>query len=59
VGDPQNEIEKAAREYQASMIVLGSSGKTSILERWTGSVTKNIAEHSIFSCLLIPDKKEF
>jgi nucleotide-binding universal stress UspA family protein len=59
VGDPQKEIEKAAREYQASIIILGSSDKASILERWTGSVTKNIAEHSIFPCLLIPAKKEF
>ncbi len=59
VGDPQQEIEKAAREYQASMIVLGSSDKASILERWTGSATKNIADHSIFPCLLIPGKKEF
>ncbi|MFH2059529.1 MAG: universal stress protein [Pseudomonadota bacterium] len=57
VGDPQKEIEKAAKEYQASMIVLGSSEKAAILERWMGSITKNIAENSIFPCLLIPNKK--
>lgn len=57
VGDPQKEIEKAAKEYQASMIVLGSSDKSAILERWTGSITKNIAEKSIFPCLLIPNRK--
>ena len=33
VGDPVQEIEKAAREHQASMIVLGSSAKESWTER--------------------------
>ena len=56
VGDPQKEIEKAAKEYQASMIVLGSSEKAALFERWIGSVTKNITENSIFPCLLIPSK---
>lgn len=57
VGDPQKEIEKAAKEYQASMIILGSSEKTALIERWTGSISKNIADKSIFPCLLIPGKK--
>ena len=58
VGDPQREIEKAAKEYQATMIILGSSEKAAILERWVGSISKNIAEKSIFPCLLIPGKKD-
>ena len=58
VGDPQKEIEKAAREYQASMIILGSSDKAALLERWVGSISKNIADDSIFPCLIIPGKKE-
>lgn len=58
VGDPQKEIEKAAREYQASMIILGSSDKAAILERWTGSISKNIADDSIFPCLIIPGQKD-
>ena len=57
VGDPQREIEKAAKEYQATMIILGSSEKAAILERWVGSVSKNIAEKSVFPCLLIPGEK--
>ncbi len=57
VGDPQKEIEKAAKEYQASMVILGSSEKAAIIERWTGSISKNIADKSIFPCLLIPGKK--
>ncbi len=58
VGDPQKEIEKAAKEYQATMIILGSSDKAALLERWTGSISKNIADNSIFPCLLIPGIKE-
>ena len=56
VGDPQEEIEKAAKEYQASMIIIGSSDKAAILERWVGSISKNIAENSIFPCLLIRNR---
>ncbi len=57
VGEPQREIEKAAKEYQASLIILGSSEKAAILERWTGSISKNIADKSIYPCLLIPGDK--
>jgi len=39
------------------MIILGSSAKAAILERWMGSVSKNIADKSIFPCLLIPSKE--
>ncbi|MCD4741088.1 MAG: universal stress protein [Desulfobacteraceae bacterium] len=58
VGDPEKEIIKAAKEYQASMIVLGSSSRTSIIERWMGSITRTIADKSIYPCLLIPSNKK-
>ncbi len=58
VGDPDQEIEKAAREHQASMIVLGSSGKTAWVERWLGSTPRSIAEESIYPTLLIPIEKK-
>ncbi len=54
IGDPVQEIEKAARECQATMVVLGSSGKASWAERWIGSIPRSIAENSIFPTLLIP-----
>ena len=54
VGDPVQEIEKAARECQATMVVLGSSGKASWAERWIGSIPRSIAEKSAFPTLLIP-----
>jgi nucleotide-binding universal stress UspA family protein len=58
VGDPDEEVEKAAREYQATMIVLGSSGKAAWVERWLGSTPQTIAEKSIFPALLIPPEQE-
>jgi len=57
VGDAEDEIEKAAREHQASMIVMGSSAKAYWLERWIGSTPREIAEKSAFPCLLIPPEK--
>jgi nucleotide-binding universal stress UspA family protein len=54
IGEADEEIEKAAREHQASMIVLGSSGKTAWVERWLGSTPQSIAEKSIYPTLLIP-----
>ena len=58
VGDPIEEIEKAARDCQASMIVLGSSGKNAWVERWLGSIPQHLAEKSIYPTLLIPISKE-
>lgn len=54
IGDPLEEIEKSARECQASMIVLGSSGKTSWVERFLGSIPTNIAEKSAYPTLIVP-----
>ena len=57
IGNAEDEIERAAREHQASMIVLGSSGKTAWVERWLGSTPQSIAEDSIYPTLLIPFEK--
>jgi nucleotide-binding universal stress UspA family protein len=57
VGDPEKEILKAAKEYQATMIILGFSERNVILERWMGSVSRNIADKSVYPCLLFPVKK--
>jgi len=58
IGDPEHEIEKAARECQATMIVLGSSTKTYWVERWLGSIPRKIAEDSVYPTLIIPPEKE-
>jgi len=57
IGDPDEQIEKAARDCQASMIVLGSSAKTGWVEKWLGSTPRSIAETSVYPTLLIPPEK--
>jgi len=57
IGDPVQEIEKAARECQATMVVLGSSGKAAWAEKWVGSIPRAIAEKSIYPTLLIPPEQ--
>ena len=54
VGDPEAEIRRAAKEYQASLILLGSSARSALAERWMGSISRNIADKSIYPCLLFP-----
>ncbi len=54
VGDAESEIEKAAREYQASLIILGTSRRHVLVERWMGSIPQSIADKSIYPCMLIP-----
>ena len=58
VGDPVKEIERAARENQATMVVLGSSGKSSFVEKWIGSTPRKIAEDTIYPTLMIPPEKK-
>jgi nucleotide-binding universal stress UspA family protein len=57
VGDPDEEIEKAAVDCQSSMIVIGSSGKPAWSERWLGSTPKTFAEKSEYPTLVVPPIK--
>jgi nucleotide-binding universal stress UspA family protein len=54
IGDPIEEIEKAARECQATMIAMGSSGKSEWVERWLGSTPRALAEKSDLPTLIFP-----
>ena len=58
VGHPAEGVEKAARECQATMVVLGSSSKNRWVERWIGSVPREIAESSAFPTLLIAPERD-
>jgi nucleotide-binding universal stress UspA family protein len=58
IGEPEEQIERAARECQATMIVLGSSAKTAWVERWLGSIPQSIAEKSMYPVMLIPPEKK-
>ncbi len=57
IGDPDEEIEKAAKDCQATLIVLGSSAKAAWVEKWLGSTPRKISEESIYPTLLIPPEK--
>ena len=58
VGEPVPEILRAAREFNASMIVMGSSGTSVWRERWIGSTPRTIVEKSPYPALIIPQAKE-
>jgi nucleotide-binding universal stress UspA family protein len=57
IGNPLQEIENAAKEYNASMIIAGISAKNSLTERLIGSIPRALAQKTIFPTLLIPLKK--
>ena len=54
VGDAMTEIEKAARECRATMIITGSSGKGEWKEKWVGSLSGKLAAESVLPTLIIP-----
>ena len=56
IGNTTDEIEKAAQEFRASMIVMGATGKGALRERWLGSVPMELAEKSAFPTLLVPSE---
>ena len=58
IGDPAEEIEKAAKGCNATMIVSGSSSKPALVERWLGSVSQKLAEKSKYSTLLVPPDRK-
>jgi nucleotide-binding universal stress UspA family protein len=54
VGDPAEEIQTAAHECRASVILTGSSTKSALVERWIGSIPRRIAEKSIYPIMVVP-----
>ena len=56
IGDAAEEIEKAAKEFKASMIVMGATGKGALRERLLGSVPLALAEKSSFPTLIVPSE---
>ena len=54
IGEAADEIEKAARELKASMIVMGATGKGALRERLLGSVPIALAAKSAFPTLIVP-----
>ncbi len=53
-GKPAREIIHLAREYRASMIIMGRTGKDWVEEYWLGGVSHKVAEASELPVLLVP-----
>jgi nucleotide-binding universal stress UspA family protein len=53
-GDPAKQIVRAAKEFHADMIVLGTHSKTAMDAFWSGSVTPKIATQTHLPLLLVP-----
>ena len=53
-GKPAQEIIRLAREYRASMIIMGRTGKDWFQEYWLGGVSHKVAEASELPVLLVP-----
>lgn len=54
MGDVVSQIETAAREHNATMIVMGATGKGAWRARWLGGISQEITETSEFPTLLVP-----
>jgi nucleotide-binding universal stress UspA family protein len=54
VGNPAKEIETAAKEYNATMVIAGTSSTPSIREKLIGNTSRFLTEKTIFPTLLIP-----
>ncbi|HUU42007.1 MAG TPA: universal stress protein [Desulfatiglandales bacterium] len=53
IGDV-SQLQNAAREYDSTLIVAGTSGKSAWQSRWLGSVSQELAELSELPTLLVP-----
>jgi nucleotide-binding universal stress UspA family protein len=54
IGKTAAEIIRMSREYEATMIVMGRTGKDWFQEYWLGGVSHRVAENSELPVLLIP-----
>ncbi len=54
LGDPVDEIVRAAREHAVDLVVVGS-GHKGVLERWfTGSVSESLVREGVVPVLVVP-----
>jgi len=54
IGSAADEIIRAAEDTGATLIVMGSRGKSLVRELYLGSVSHNVARHSPVSVMLVP-----
>lgn len=53
-GKPPEEIMLAAKDYDATCIVMGTTGKSAVKDLWSGSYSYRVAEASVVPTLVIP-----
>ncbi|MEO5909569.1 MAG: universal stress protein [Pelobium sp.] len=56
VGNITDEIIEIAKTYQASLIVMGTHGRTGIDHFLSGSVAENVSRHAKCPVLIVPNK---
>jgi nucleotide-binding universal stress UspA family protein len=54
VGKPEQEIVKAARDWPADIVVVGSHGRAGLAHLLVGSVAESVLRHAPCPVLLIP-----
>ena len=54
IGDTADELDKAARECQATMIITGAPERGAFKELWSNSAPKALVEKSVFPVMLVP-----
>jgi nucleotide-binding universal stress UspA family protein len=58
IGDTFEQIERAATEHEATMVIAGTTGKGTWESRWLGSVSQRLAESSELPTLLVPSEDD-
>lgn len=56
-GSPFVEIDHFVREHDVNLVVMGSQGRGFVQELFLGSVSHNVARHSVAPVLLVPVKR--
>ncbi len=56
IGKTEEQIEKAASEHRATMMVLGTKNRSIWKEKWTGSVSHSLADKADLPVLIVPSE---
>lgn len=57
-GSPSREIIRFINENNINLVVMGSQGRSFVEELFLGSVSHNVARHSVASVLLVPARQK-
>ncbi len=57
-GHTVTDVLACCKDHRTTCIVMGTTGRHGIAEAWLGSASHRVAEQSMVSVILVPDKKE-